>query len=65
MKRKMGVKFIYVKALSPQIRRTRVPNLGRKWNRIMFVNEVYLHTSGPHYYNNLAYLCYLHIYFNR
>ena len=29
MKRKMDVKFVSVKAASPQIRRTRVPNLGR------------------------------------
>jgi len=28
-KEKMGVKFVSVKAPSPQIRRTRVPNLGR------------------------------------
>jgi len=30
MKRKMGVKFISVKDSSPQIRRTHVPNLGRR-----------------------------------
>jgi len=29
VKRKMGVKFVSVKATSPQIRRTRVPNLRR------------------------------------
>jgi hypothetical protein len=61
MKRKMGVKFISVKASSPQIRNTCAPNLGRTWNRIMFVTEVYLHTNGPQYYNNLSCLCYLHI----
>jgi len=52
MKIKMGVKFISVKASSPQIRRTRVPNLGRAWNRIMFATEVYLQTNGPQYYNS-------------
>ena len=40
MKRKTGVKFVSVKASSPQIRRTGVPNLGR-WLRLIWGGEYF------------------------